>query len=168
MRLFFIYILLLPNALLVWSQGIELSTGMALPETFNFSARMTSSKVIGGFSYGFLPAHEESLRTFTGDVGIPFGRMATNAESKRSQVRLGFTYYREETASRIFKNWYTNLRVGRNYFFSKQLGLGLEAGVTIRLSEKTERKDGFTGGSSYQILDDFLPSLSIRFFYRAS
>ncbi|MDN5216929.1 hypothetical protein QQ020_32965 [Fulvivirgaceae bacterium BMA12] len=168
MRLFFTCIWFLANPSLVWSQSIELSTGMALPETFNFSARIISSKVIGGISYGFLPAHEESLRTFTGDVGIPFGRMAANAESKRSQVRLGFTYYREETSSRIFKNWYSNLRVGRNYFFSKQLGLGLEGGMTIRLSEKTERKDGFTGGSSFQILDDFLPSLSIRFFYRPS
>lgn len=164
MRLF-VFCLALYCSHLSFSQKVEIATGMGSPETLHLSVRALSLKVIWGAGYGFLPGYDQSLRTLTFDVGFPYGKIAKNSDSKRSQFRFAVISYREETDRRIFKYTYLGTRAGRNHFFSQRAGIGWEAGFVFKIIDKEEVKDNMPGSFDF-VADNVLPSLSVRFFYR--
>ncbi len=148
-------------------QKLELASGMAFPDTFNFGIRTVTHGSVFGIAYGFLPGYNESLRTFTLDAAIRYGKNFKKVESKRSQVRFGLMFYREETEKNIFKNTFLIVRAGRNYLFTDRLGFGFEYGLVLKIASDEERKPGFQPAAfDYSIEPSVLPSLAIRTFYQ--
>ena len=148
-------------------QKLELATGMAFPDTFNFSVRSITQGSAFGIAYGFLPGYDESLRTFSLDGAILYGKNFKKVEAKRSQLRLSLMFYREETEKNIFKHTYLAVRAGRNYLITNQFGFGIEYGLALKIADTEERKPGFQQVAfDYSIEPPVLPSLAIRTFYR--
>ncbi len=147
------------------AQKGEISPGFGIPETLNLRVGLVNDGFEGGLAYGFLPGYEVSLNTFSFDMGVPFGKTVKKAESKRAIARLLFTYYRDETQSRIYQDWFLNLRAGARFFFSSNTGICLEGGIAFLVSETIIQKSATQGWLSLST-PPILPSLSARFFYQ--
>ncbi len=160
-------ILLIILVLTGQAQKIELATGMAFPDTFNFGVRAITQNSAFGLTYGFLPGYNESLRTFGLDAAVLYGKNFKKIESKRSQFRFSLMFYREETERYIFKNTFLVARAGSNFLFTKNWGLGFEYGLVFNVAESKERKSGVTQSFfDLAIESAILPSLGVRTFYR--
>ncbi|MEQ9425596.1 MAG: hypothetical protein RJQ09_14320 [Cyclobacteriaceae bacterium] len=148
------------------AQGLEIHAGMGIPETVNGGLRYVHKDFAAGLGFGFLPGYDQSLWTISSDFGFTYGKIAKKANSRRSQFRLGLTYYREETEKRIFKNYYFNFRAGRNFFFTQNVGFGFDAGLAFKVAEDVVEKEFIPPSIAIDFLDKVLPSASLRFFYR--
>lgn len=140
---------------------VNLYIGMGLPELINGSVRFQYKKAQLGFSAGVMPAKDERVTAFGGAGFMHFGGHSVFSDRPPWYARFGLDFLRDENEVSIDKFLYLNLRVGKEIYFSKKVGMDVDFGVMFQLSHTRIGPDPWL---------DFefpiLPSLGVGIFYK--
>lgn len=141
-------------------KNLNISGGVGFPETINIGIRYQipdQSQI--GLSIGTWPSpggwlfNWKSLVSLTGDFYYHLGDSSKFSEMPPWYIRIGLNYLRIAYESGLENNLESHLRFGRDFYFSEDSGVSLDAGVGAFLKNET----GFT---------KVLPALGLSFFYR--
>ena len=139
---------------------LNMSLGIGFPELLNIGLRYQIDQTQIGISYGSISADGISV---SGDVYYHFGGFSKLSYRRPHYQRIGLIYYREETESSIDKYLFLNLRVGSDINISRKVGIEIDAGILIKLSEEEiEKKPSW----DLVTVPTVLPCIGIGVFYR--
>lgn len=128
----------------ITGQGkVRITTGFGVPEFINAGMKVRLGQSEAGFCAGFFPSGEESFlfdweRVFSagGDYYIHFAGKSTYTDLRPFYLRAGVSYvYIKWDATDIDNLFSTQLRIGRDFYFSSKLGIGIDAGVVWHLND---------------------------------
>lgn len=151
------------------SEKINLSAGLGHPELLNLGVRFQLEQSQIGLSAGFLPGSDDEAFAVGADYYYHFGGSSDLSTRRPWFAKAGLNYY--TVKNEFEKNKYLFLvpRVGRDFNLSRNVGIALEGGVSLVLSQdeedlKPRESSGFFDGSG--IGSNILPSLGVSVFYR--
>jgi hypothetical protein len=137
------FIALLSIASLKSSYGqkeINLTAGLGLPELLNIGIRGQLNQYVCGISVGTVlsPGEGEKIYSVCGDLFYHFGKVNELSKRRVWYLRSGLNYLRDKLNSSDIGDRYTflNLRFGRDLNLSKKIGIQIDGGFLILLSEK--------------------------------
>lgn len=139
----------------------NISAGVGFAETLNIGIRyQVGEQSQIGLSIGTWPSSDDwffnwnSLISLSGDFYFHFGGPSKFAEISPWYVRMGLVYIRVAGDDYIDDNLESHLRFGRDFYFSEDVGISLDAGVGAFLKNES----GFTS-----VLPVFGTGLFFRF-----
>lgn len=147
-------------------EKINVTWGIGFPELLNFGVRYEMGQTQIGVNYGSMPhTGAEGFFSISSNVYYHFGGTTTLSEERPWYARLGLNYVRDETSSSIENDLFLNVRIGRDFNFSKKVGVEIDAGPCFWLSDKVTQKETL----NYWFLDIYapvVPSIGVTFFCR--
>jgi hypothetical protein len=113
---------------------ISLSAGLGIPELLNFGIRGQFKQKVVGISFGIAP----QTYSVCGDLFCHYGKVSVLSSRSVWYVRSGLNYLSSKTEDYKYEDRYIylNLRFGRDLNLSKKIGIQIDAGVIINLSQK--------------------------------
>lgn len=150
-------IILFVSACIMKGQGkMSFSIGLGFPETLNagLKARLNQSQL--GLNIGFWPANNEgfiftweNVFSICGDYYYHFAGKSVYSDLKPFYFRAGLNYlFIKWSGSDIDNLFNTQLRVGRDFYFPKNGGLGLDGGLILHLNDVDETWGSAIGWSA--------------------
>lgn len=149
--------------------SVNLSAGFGLPELLHIGVRYQIQQFQVGGGFGFIPAGGgESVISLFGDVHYHFAGQSRLSDRRPWYGKAGFNYLRDENASEVDKWMYLNARIGRDFNFSKKVGLALDVGASFQLSYTAKDKIPSGGGGWTFSVDTppVVPGICLAFFVR--
>ena len=135
--------------------------GYGFPDLLNLGVRFQMPQVQLGLGYGFLGEFQSLSFDFYGH----FGGRSEFVERKPWYFRSGVVFFREILDGYTTKLTLLPIRFGRDLNFSEKMGMQIDFGLAILLSEKNIVKDPFY--TSYQTSwSSITPCLALSYFYR--
>jgi len=148
---------------MVGQKKVNISGGVGFTETLNLGIRyQVFNKSQIGLSIGTWPSSNDwlfdwkSLISLSGDFFYHLGDSSEFSTLPPWYIRIGLDYIIidwDDEGSSIDNNLEFHLRFGRDFYFSEDLGVSLDAGVAFFLINET----GF---------NSVLPSLGLSLFFR--
>jgi hypothetical protein len=120
-------------------ERLSISAGVGFPELMNISLKyqiLKQAKI--GLSAGWWPSWEYTGRmvSFSGDFYYHFDGLSKYSNLRPWYGRIGFNCTYEDMGDLIM-NWvYIYLRVGRDFYFNKKIGISPDIGINYD-GEKT-------------------------------
>jgi hypothetical protein len=144
----------------------NVTLGFGLPEMINAGIHYQDGQDQVGGSIGWLPTGADELVFIAAiDWRHHFAGQAKWSDRRPWYFRLGFLYLHDENRYRVNHIVYNNVRGGREFNFSKHLGMAFDIGVLIeRYNQEIEKEPG--PGSFFSFPSDFLPTAGFTFYYR--
>jgi hypothetical protein len=149
-----------------FQEKINISAGMGIPELLNLSFRYQFLQRQLGLHAGFMPVNDEQVFSIGGHYTRHFAGFTELSERYPWYLRGGINYSRSETPGIIDKYVFTNLRIGRDFNFTRNFGFELDGGVTFQLYHDETVKDHHRDGYRLGIYLPVYPSFSAALFYR--
>jgi hypothetical protein len=172
-------ILIFININLNSQERIRMRTHETKMERINFSAGAGFTELINaglryqfldqhqaGLSVGYLPFINESAASVAGHYTRHFAGFTELSERYPWYLRGGLNYNRSESSFIIDRYFFANIRIGRDFNFSRRFGIELDSGVTFRLFHDETIKTPGGGGYKLGIFRPVYPSFSMAVFYR--
>lgn len=121
------------------------SVGIGLPELLNIGIKyqiLDQSKI--GLSIGWWPDWKYSgqLLSFSGDFYYHFAGSSKYSDLRPWYGRIGLNYDREDLGD-IINWWYSYLRFGRDFYFSDQIGISIDAGLNYHFNPEATGNPSF-------------------------
>ncbi len=151
-------------------EKVNATIGFGVPELINAGVRFQSNQTQIGLSIGSVPPGlRENIISISGDVYFHFGGFSELSQRRPWYVRVGMSYWRDETNSSIHKHLILSTRLGRDFNISKKIGIGIDFGFAFELFHDETRKRppssnpfGLDSDSDSSVA----PTLGIGLFYR--
>ena len=163
-----VYLILLITIFTSWQvsaqEKVIVSGGFGFPELFHIGVRYPLKQWQFGISFGSIPVKDETILSISSDIFYHFGGISRSSGRHPWYARLGLNYLRDESESLIDQYGYFVFRVGRDIPISRNIDIGIDAGVMVQLFKKEIEKK-----SQSHWLDlnfPILPSFGITLFYR--
>lgn len=145
-------------------QGVSISVGVGMPELMNLGVRLQGKQFQIGASVGTWPVKDESLLSISGDMFFHFGGLSELSERHPWYLRIGYDFMKDESETVYNDYYFLNLRIGRDFNLTENLGIEIDAGPAIILAHNHESK---TQSSTWDIgPSTLIPSIGIVVFYR--
>ena len=144
----------------VFSQGkFEIAGGIGIPELCNIGIRYeVFDQVIIGLSYGFGEYTTDQLRSLSGDFYYHFGGLSKFSNMHPWYGRIGINYFRAgETVKDDY--WDSYLRIGREFYFVRNFGISLDAGLDYVLYARIAARE-------HEKYNHWLPAVGVNLFIR--
>jgi len=121
----------------------KVTLGFGIPELINIGFRTQINQSEAGLSLGFFPPEEDSwviswekMFSVCGDYYFHFAGKSRFSDLRPFYARAGLNYWKIEWEENDIDNCLsTQIRLGRDFNFSKKTGMSLDAGVLIHLNE---------------------------------
>jgi hypothetical protein len=149
-----------------YQERINISAGIGIPELLNLGFRYQLFQRQLAIQAGFMPVNDEQVFSIGGHYTQHFAGFTELSERYPWFLRGGINYSRSETPSLIDRYVFANLRVGRDFNFTRNLGFELDGGVTFQLYHDETVKIQNGGGFRLGIYLPVYPSFSFSLFYR--
>jgi|SRR5665647_140065 len=122
---------LIPREQIFGQEKVFVSTGLGLPELLNVGIKYQiseQSKI--GLSAGWWPSYSGTNISFSGDYYYHFGGSSEFSELRPWYGRVGLNW---------IPNWWVDsyLRIGRDIYVSRSLGISLDAGLMYNFSKNS-------------------------------
>jgi hypothetical protein len=147
--------------LLSGQERVNLSVGVGFPETFNIGIRYQLHQSQVGLCFGMWPPSSgtilfwKSLISFSGDYYYHFGGLSEFSDLRPWYLRIGLNCLRINWGgSDINNNLGSYIRIGRDFYLSRDTGISLDAGLGLPFNSKTTD------------LSPIFPAIGGCFFYR--
>ncbi|HNW57362.1 MAG TPA: hypothetical protein PLR88_11140 [Bacteroidales bacterium] len=130
------------------------SVGFGFPELLNIGIKyqiLDQAKI--GLSIGWLPGSQYSgnLLSFSGDFYYHFAGSSKLSDLRPWYGRIGLNYDREDLTE-IINWWYSYLKFGRDFYFSKKFGISMDAGLNYHFNPDATGNPSFSpalGGCAF-------------------
>lgn len=152
-----------------YTQDLNVTAGMGLPEMLNLGLRIQFEQTQLGIAVGGDPFSEDENIAFSGDFYYHFGGNSEFTGLRPWFLKTGLTYLRSEN------EWVRNTslifvpRVGREFNISSKFGIALEGGILFVLydHEKTLKENPDTWFDlDLNFAGFILPSAGVNLYYR--
>ena len=164
-KLMMITMCLLAFSLLCISQKrVNVTLGIGMPELLNIGVRYQANQTQLGLSVGSLPLKDETIISISAETYYHFAGRSQLSTRWPWYVRFGMNYLRNETKTVLDKYLYANLRVGRDFNISEEIGINIDIGLTIEVIWDMTIKE--PPGQLFNIDFPILPGLGFCLFYR--
>jgi hypothetical protein len=140
-------------------EKVNISAGIGYLETLNIGIRYQLNQSQIGLSIGTWPSATDSwfdwnsLISISGDFYYHFGGFSEFSDIRPWYGRIGLDFIRIGWDYGIENNLEPHFRIGRDFYFNRDLGFSLDAGVGFFILNETG-------------LAPVLPALGTCFFYR--
>jgi len=123
--------LLIPWEQISGQEKVFVSAGLGLPELLNVGIKYQiseQSKI--GLTAGWWPSYSEDNISFSGDYYYHFGGSSEFSELRPWYARIGLNW---------IPDWWLDsyLRIGRDFYINRSLGVSLDAGLMYNFSENS-------------------------------
>lgn len=136
----------------------------------NIGLRMQVEQNQFGLNIGTNPAYKNENITLSGDFYYHFGGSSDYTNLRPWYIKTGLTYMRNEEEWEERMNLLLVPRLGREFNFTSEFGIALEAGGMLMLMDRNEAKKGRTDAVSGDLdligSGFLLPSAGLKVFYR--
>ena len=116
--------------------NVDFSVGVGFPELVNLGLRIQLGQSQFGFYGGTIPGAEEKILTLGADFYYHFGSASSLSDRKPWFAKAGLSYFYEENDSFEKTSLFLVPRIGRDFNFSRRIGIALEGGAFFLLSHK--------------------------------
>jgi hypothetical protein len=139
--------------------------GFAYPEYLHTGIRYQYLDVaqIGLYYGGDMGIKPEIIRTWTIDHFYHFGKHSYASNRPIWYARQGFTYSNHTTTDMIYKYYYLNFALGREFSITQWLGFNTDLGFLAQVIEKQEFR-GTNDKPHFHSKWDWLPLLGFQVF----
>lgn len=151
---------------LVAQNKFSATTGFGFPELLHAGVRYEFGQYQLGGTLGMSPISDdkhENMQSVSASFYYHFGGFSELSELKPWYVKTGSSYFWGETTDEVYKNVLADLRAGRQFNITENLGIELNLGITLLLYEDVER-------ASPPFLDkqdwSMFPATGIGLYYR--
>ena len=141
----------------IGQEKVSITAGFGTCELLNLGLRFPFQQSQLGFSIGTLPLKNGGF-SVTSDFYYHFGGSSDLSVRRPWYGRAGLNYLKTETEDFTDSYLFLDLRMGRNFNFSKKIGLAIDAGPAIQLIHTTTDPEG---GWSFPVY----PAIGLAFFY---
>lgn len=116
-------------------EKFSLSAGIGYPELFNAGIRYQLNQSQVGLSIGGFPAsgYSGTLVSFSGNYYYHFAGFSKFTDSRLWYGRIGLNCTREYL-SEVIDSWNSNFRIGRDFYFAQNFGIGMDAGLNYHFN----------------------------------
>lgn len=143
---------------LTGQEKINLSLGIGFTEQINLGLKFRMTDQTGlGFNLGWFPENQTNgwLLSVQGNFYYHLFGKSSYSDLRPWYARFGLNYLRDDFWGIEGVNWwYTHMRLGRDIYFSRAMGISLDAGMYYHLNP--DKTGNLTFG----------PSMGACFFYR--
>lgn len=160
---FIIFIILVASTKVFAQEKANIYIGLGFAETAHVGFRADVNRQLQlGMSIGTWPSANDwlfdwkLLLSISGDCYIHFGDSTVNSTLRPWYIRTGLDYYYiswDDVESPNDNDLEYHLRIGRDFYFSRNSGISLDVGMALFLVNET----GFT---------TLLPAMGMGLFYR--
>ncbi len=137
---------------------VNITAGFGTCELLNLGLRFQFQQSQLGFSIGTLPVKDGGF-SVTSDFYYHFGGSSDLSALRPWYGKFGLIYLKSKTENSTDSYLFLDLRIGRDFNFSKKFGMAIDAGPAIQLIHTTTDAEG---GWSFPVY----PAMGLAFFYR--
>jgi len=139
-------------------EKVNITAGIGTCELLNLGLRFQFQQSQLGFSIGTLPVKDGGF-SVTGGYYYHFGGSSDLSARRPWYGKFGLIYLKTETEDFTDSYLFLDIRLGRDFNFSKSFGMAIDAGPAIQLIHTTTDTEG---GWSFPVF----PAMGLAFFYR--
>ena len=144
---------------------LDLSIGIGVPEFIKVGIRYNIGQLQFGLNYGFLPIENETCTSINGDIYFHFAGSSKYTVRKPWYSRFGLSFVKHKQEQKTSSYVYSNFRVGREFWVSKRVGIGLDVGISLELYKEIKEEQENTGWFDFDWECPILPCISVNIFY---
>jgi len=143
----------------------NVSVGADFPELLNLGLRYEWSKYQLGVAYG-TGIGQENDQTLTADFWYHCLGYHEGQGRRPGYVRVALEYLRSEPGTRIDKDVYTGIRIGREFLFNDRTGIRADIGFSFLAGSRSILKSTGNTFDSTDLTFEVIPAFGLAVFYK--
>ncbi|MDB5190701.1 MAG: hypothetical protein JWQ96_264 [Segetibacter sp.] len=145
-------------------KNLDVAFGIGIQEMTHVAARYQIDQFKFGISVGSFPDTDVQSITFSADAYYHFGGKSKRTTIRPWFARSGVIFIKSEGDLSTINHSWIYLRAGRDFNFSKTVGIALDAGMSKRINYKEEFKRSYSSWNLFNFKE--WPSGAIQLYFR--
>ena len=149
-------------------EKINLSLGIGFPEAINVGVGYQFDPIVLACGFGsILGNSDRNAIAIFGEIRYHFAGYSQFSYRQPWFGSIGINYLRDETSFEIEKNWFLNMRIGREFNIDDRFGINFAIGAMYEFSKEEIRKQPRRGWAfDFDFLGPVFPSVGLSLFYK--
>lgn len=144
----------------------NITVGAGLPESFNVGIWYQFKNSQAGGTIGYMPSPYTPYVIISTAYITHFAGHTELSNRQPWYMRFGLDYMRSENSLWIKEEGFLNIRVGRDFNFTKRVGFSIDGGLVFWLLHNSIDKHPQPNKWNLDAIIPVLPTIGTRFFYR--